>query len=170
MKKDTAYKLLLVAALSLLAGCESKEEREKAKEAIAFKDEQVRSLQSAKEQEKPAPQKEEKTEITLMEPKKEIKEENRSILSQMGIESGEGKLVIDTHKTKEFFVKLSDDLKEVAGDIKKEIKENNLTITKSIGIEHNGTSLSIDLNKTKTFFDDLGARVDNFIKEINTTN
>ena len=169
MTKFLLSGLLLAASLFFLNACESKEEREKAKEAIAFKDEQVKLMQSAKEADKQPAVKEE---TTLPEPRKETRteEDNQSILHRMGIESGEGKLVIDTHKTKEFFLKVSDDLKEVARDIKKEINENNLTITRSIGIEQNGTALQIDLNKTKSFFEDLGKRVDDFVNELNTTN
>ena len=163
-KNNIGKKLgILVVFLGLFVGCESKVDEQKAKEAIAFKDEELKKMEYARELKK----EQQETHVVIM---KENNETNITLLRQMGIESGEGKLIIDTHKTKEFFTQISDDVKAVAKDIKKDIQESNFTFSKAIGIEQNGTILNVDLNKTKGFFDDMGKRIDRFVKEINSTN
>ncbi|MEA3417796.1 MAG: hypothetical protein U9Q90_00180 [Campylobacterota bacterium] len=145
--------VLAFLIIGLMAGCESKEEREQAKQAELFKQEQVQKL---KEEELARQRAKEEAERAAKE---------SPTLSKMGVTMSEGKLVIDTNKAKEFFGTLHKRLDNTSKEIDKELKEGNLTVAKSIGIEVTQDKMSIDLNKTKSFLDRWGEQMESFAKE-----
>jgi hypothetical protein len=149
--------LLALLVIGLMAGCESKEEKEKARQAEIFKQEQVKKLK----EETLARQKAEKE---AKEAAEKVAKESPT-LSKMGVTMSEGKLVIDTNKAKEFFGNLHKKLDNTSKEIDKELKEGNLTVTRSIGIEVTQEKMTVDLNKTKSFLDSWGEQMEAFAKE-----
>ena len=173
--KKILFAMLLIA---ILAGCESKEERERAQKAEQFKQEQLQKLAPKAEtkevyrQEQPTnsskiPQKE----ITVKSPVKENrapqKEEDNesSTLNKMGVSMQDGKLIIDTNKAKEFFWSFQKKLDNTSRELDRELREGNLTVTVPMGVEIRREKVSIDLNKTRSFFDSWGEKMEAFVKE-----
>ncbi len=162
------YIFLLLMMLSITA-CESKEEREKAQEAEAFK-----QVQLAKVEESINAQKRAETIVSKSSqlPKETLsaldtnstQEKNRSIINNLGFSMDDGKLIIDTKKAKAFFSELGKNLK----DTDKKLEEGNLTITKPMGIEVNKTIINIDINKTESYLNILGKKMEHFSQEFNT--
>ena len=95
-------------------------------------------------------------------------EENLSAMNRMGVSMEEGKLIIDTNKAREFFVRLQKRVDDTSNEIDKELREGNLTVTIPTGVEMTGQKVSIDLNKTKSFLNSWGDRMADFAKEFDT--
>jgi len=95
------------------------------------------------------------------------KEANQSTLMKAGITMDDGKLIIDTNKTKEFFSKLANRFTIIYQKIDQELKEENLTSTKDMGFEMSSDTLSVDFNKTDSFFKGWSQKIEKFSKEIN---
>lgn len=143
-------KQILIAMILLfsLSGCQD------AKEKQAQHDAQV--AQKAKE-ELLAELKEEAR-------KKELEAKKNSKLSKIGITTEDGKIIIDTNKTKDFFkemaTKMEDKMERLSKDLEKGIIKD-----KNAGIEVDEAHIHIDLNKTKIFLDTWGKKMQEFVKE-----
>lgn len=145
--------LVVLMILGVMTGCETKEHKERMRQAELFKQEQLKKA----EEEALARQK------AKEEAEKAAKE--ASSLSKIGITMGDGKLVIDTNKAREFFGNLHKRLDNTSKEIDKELKEGNLTVTKPMGIEVTQDKMSIDLNKTKSFLDRWGEQMESFAQQ-----
>lgn len=169
MKKIVFTCIAAGLIISLMTGCESKEEKEQAKQAELFKQEQVQlaAKKAAEEAEnkKKVAKKKAVEEARLA---KAAEEENLSTMNKMGVSMEEGRLIIDTNKAKEFFVGLQKRLDDTSREIDKELQEGNLTITIPAGVEVTNQKVSIDINKTKNFLDSWGERMADFAKEFDT--
>jgi len=146
--------LLTIVLLLSISGCQN------AKESQAEHDAQVAAQAKAelraelkKEQEEKARQHEE-----------EMKKKNK--LAHMGITTDNGKLIIDTNKTKDFFQQMAADLKVRADKFTKDM-EKGVVDDKEAGIEMNETHINIDLNKTKSFLDNWSKTLEGYAKEFN---
>jgi len=162
-------KYIIMASIILfsISGCESKEEIERAKRAEAFKQELV--FKAKKEQElkaqklRDAEVQAQKDRVKRLEEAKEAKEREKepSLMNDLGVSMNDGKLIIDTNKTKNFF----GDISKKLSTTDRELKEGNLTITKEAGVEITKERMSIDFNKTETFLESLGKKIETFSKE-----
>jgi len=164
--KFVKYILLALFIISFIAGCESKEEIERAKQAEIFKQEQIKKLKEEKllkEQEVKKAQ--ELAKIEAKEREEALltaqREKNTSIMSNLGLSMGEGKIILDMNRAKEFFGNLHHKLIKVD----RELTEGNLTITKPAGIEIEEKKVTIDLNKTETYLDSWGKKMKKFTIE-----
>jgi hypothetical protein len=99
--------------------------------------------------------------------KKQAELEKNSKFSQIGVTSKEGKITIDTNKTKEYFKGLAHQMKtkmdKMSTDLEKGIIKNE-----EAGIEMDETHINIDLNKTKTFLETWGKKMQGFVKEVDS--
>jgi|LGOV01.1.fsa_nt_gb multidrug efflux pump subunit AcrA (membrane-fusion protein) len=159
--KKILYALISASlVIGLMAGCESKEEKEQAKQAELFKQEQVQKAEQVAAAEALAEQKAAQRAAEEVKLAKE-RAKNPSMMNKMGVTMEEGKLVIDTNKAKEFFWTLQKNL----DGIDKELQKGNLTAMKPAGIEVTQDKVSIDLNKTQSFFDGWGKQMEVFARE-----
>ena len=88
-----------------------------------------------------------------------------SKLNKMGVGIDNGKITIDTNKTKAFFNTLTKQMegkvKEIADNLKKGVIE-----AKEEGIQMDNDHISIDPNKTKNFLETWGKKIQAFTKEL----
>ena len=143
-RKFILFSLLILLSLS---GCQdNKEEQAKHDARIA----QEARVQLIKEQEEAK--------------KKQEELGKNSRFSQIGVTSKDGKITIDTNKTKEYFKGLAHQMKtkmdKMSTDLEKGIIKNE-----EAGIEMDETHINIDLNKTKTFLETWGKKMQGFVKE-----
>ncbi len=172
------YILSILTIAILIAGCESKEEIQRAKDAEIFKETEIKKVEEIyllktkkiKQAEKEALLREEEMKKSKLLAQKEAdrkaleaeeKLKNPSIMNNLGISMDSGKLIIDTNRAKEFFGVLKKNL----NNVDREIKDGNVTITKPIGIEINENKINIDLNKTETYIEKLSEKVEKFSKK-----
>ena len=143
-RKYILFSLLILFSLS---GCQDKKEDQAKHDA---KIAQEARAQLIKEQEEAK--------------KKQEELEKNSKYSQIGVTSKEGKIIIDTNKTKEYFKGLAHQMKtkmdKMSTDLEKGIIKNE-----EAGIEMDETHINIDLNKTKTFLETWGKKMQGFVKE-----
>jgi hypothetical protein len=96
--------------------------------------------------------------------KEQEKREKSSKFSQMGIASKDGKVTIDTNKTKQYFKNLAHIMKskmdKMSHDLEKGIVKN-----KEAGIEVDESHINIDLNKTKHFLDIWGKKIQAYVND-----
>jgi hypothetical protein len=90
--------------------------------------------------------------------------EEKSKYSQIGITSKEGKIIIDTNKTKEYFRGLAHQVKTKMDKMSKDL-ERGIIKNEEAGIEMDETHINIDLNKTKTFLESWGKKMQGFVRE-----
>ncbi len=143
--KHTLFPFILLLSLS---GCQDKKESQSQHDAKVAQEARTQLL---KEQEIQAKQKQEKFE-------KDHK------LSKIGITSEEGKIIIDTTKTKSYFKDLAYEMKSKMDKISKDL-ETGIIQNEEAGIDASQTHINIDLNKTKIFLDTWGKKMQGFLKE-----
>ncbi|RLA62659.1 MAG: hypothetical protein DRQ78_07755 [Epsilonproteobacteria bacterium] len=88
-------------------------------------------------------------------------------LTQMGIDMVNGKITIDTTKSKDFFsdlnLKMEAQIEEIRHDLKKGVIQS-----KEAGIEINKKYIHIDLNKTKSLLEIWTKKIHSFAHEFDT--
>lgn len=94
--------------------------------------------------------------------RKELEKNNK--YSKIGITSEDGKIIIDTNKTKSYFKDLAHQMKTKMDKMSKDL-EKGIVKNEEAGIEANETHINIDLNKTKSFLDTWGKKMQGFVKE-----
>jgi uncharacterized lipoprotein YehR (DUF1307 family) len=141
------YILFSILILFSLTGCQDKREDQAKHDA---KIAQEARAQLIKEQEEAKKMQEEL--------------EEKSKYSQIGITSKEGKIIIDTNKTKEYFRGLAHQVKTKMDKMSKDL-ERGIIKNEEAGIEMDETHINIDLNKTKTFLEAWGKKMQGFVRE-----
>jgi uncharacterized lipoprotein YehR (DUF1307 family) len=96
--------------------------------------------------------------------KKQEEVEKNSKFSKIGITSKDGKIIIDTNKTKSYFKDLAHEMKSKMEKMSEDM-EDGFIKNDEAGIEMNETHINIDLNKTKIFLDNWGKKMQKFVKE-----
>lgn len=163
--------LLSILLIFFMLGCESKEEKDRALKAEQFKQEQLAKAAEEKEQqaksEKEAADKklEEQRQAEERERLEKQKTAEPSMMNKMGVSMEDGKLIIDTNKTKKFFTVFQEKMDNTSREIDRELREGNLTVTVPAGIEVTSKKVSIDLNKSESFFKSWGEKMESFAKE-----
>jgi len=140
--------LLSLLILFSLSGCQDKKENQAQHDAKIAQEARAQLL---KEQE-------------LAKKKLEALEKNNKF-SHMGVTSTEGKITIDTNKTKSYFKSLAEKMKTKMDKLSKDM-EKGIVKNEEAGIEMDETHINIDLNKTKTFLDTWGKKMQGFVKEL----
>lgn len=97
---------------------------------------------------------------------KEAELQKNNKLGHMGISTDEGKLIIDTHKTKDFLQQMAEKMKDHADKLSKDF-EKGVIDDKEAGIEMNQTHINIDLDKTKSFLENWEKTLESYAKEFN---
>jgi hypothetical protein len=142
--KHILFSLIL---LLLFSGCQDKKEEQAQHDAKIAQEARTELL---KEQ---------------AEAKKEQEElEKNNKFSKIGITSEDGKIIIDTNKTKSYFKDLAHQMKTKMDKMSKDL-EKGIVKNEEAGIEANETHINIDLNKTKSFLDTWGKKMQGFVKE-----
>ncbi|HHD72629.1 MAG TPA: hypothetical protein ENL02_01745 [Epsilonproteobacteria bacterium] len=168
------YKIALACLVVLaMAGCESKQEKEQAKQAELFKQEQIQKaateakavVQKSAEREAAAKVSTQKRAVEEADCRATEKANEPSVMEKMGVSMQDGKITIDTNKTVEFFSIFQKKLDNTTRELDRELREGNLTMTVPVGVEVTSEKVSIDLNKSKSFFDSWGEKMLGFAKE-----
>ncbi len=146
-------KILIPLTLTLIfTGCENNHESQKAHDA--------KVAAAAKAELRVELQKEAAEKARLQE--EALQKDNK--LAHMGITTTDGKLIIDTNKTKSYFEKMAGNLQKHADKFAKDLQKGVID-DKDAGIVVSDTKINIDLNKTKSFLDNWGATLESYAKE-----
>ncbi len=142
-------KQILIAIILLLSfsGCQDKKEEQAQHEAKIAQEARAELLKEQAEAKK----------------KQEELEKNNKF-SKIGITSEDGKIIIDTNKTKSYFKDLAHQMKTKMDKMSKDL-EKGIVKNEEAGIEMDETHINIDLNKTKTFLETWGKKMQGFVKE-----
>ena len=139
----------MITSLFLFNGCSESQKEHDAKIAQQAREDLLKELKAKEEAKK----------------KREAELEKQSKLSQMGFQkTGDGKIIIDTAKTKGFFQNLAQQMQSKVEAMHKELESGNIK-EEEAGIEVNQTHINIDLEKTKSFLDNLGKKMQGYVKE-----
>jgi len=146
MVKHTA---VVLAVLIGLAGCQQKQEDQAAHDAKVAQQAREALLKELKAKEK-AKQKQEK-------------------FSKIGIQTTrDGKIIIDTNRTKHYFESIAATWKQKADKLAADLQKGMID-EKEMGIEVNDTRVSVDLNKTQSFLEKWTKKMERFVKEMDET-
>jgi len=141
------YILLTIILLLSLSGCQNKKEDQAQHDAKIAQEARAQLLKEQAEAKQ-----------------KQAELEGNNKYSKIGITTEDGKIIIDTNKTKDFFkdiaIKMKDKMEKLSKDL-----EKGMIKDKNAGIEVNETHIHIDLNKTKSFLDNWGKKMQGFVKE-----
>jgi len=94
------------------------------------------------------------------------KEDNFDILKLLGVTVEDGKIELDTNKTKSFFENLQEKATKSAEDLEKGLQEGNLNLSDSVGLKVEDQKVELDLNKTKSFLESLAQKAATFLETI----
>jgi len=98
----------------------------------------------------------------LLKEQEELEKNNK--YSKVGITYVDGKIIIDTNRTKGYFKDLAQEIKIKMNKMNKDLEKGFLQNDEA-GIEANETYIHIDLNKTKSFLDNWGKKMQGLVKE-----
>ena len=143
-RKYILFSLLILFSLS---GCQDKKENQAQHDAKIAQEARAQLLKEQAEVKK----------------KQEEREKNHTF-SKIGISTEDGKIIIDTNKTKGFFKDFAKKMKINMDKMSKDL-ENDLVESDNAGIQVDKTHINIDLNKTKHFLDTWGKKMQGFVKE-----
>ena len=138
---------IVIILLLSLSGCQDKKEdqtKHDAKIAQEARDQLLKEQAEAK--------------------KKQEARESNGKFSQIGVASKNGKITIDTNKTKSYLKDLAHQMKTKMDKMGKDL-EKGIVKNEEAGIEMDETHINIDLNKTKTFLETWGKKMQGFVKE-----
>ncbi len=138
------YVLLSIFILFSLSGCQDKKEDQAQHDA--------KIAQEARDQ------------LLKEQAEEKQKAEQNSTYAKVGITSKDGKITIDTNKTKSYFQDLALQVKTKVEKMSKDF-EKGIIKNDEAGIEVDETHINIDLNKTKSFLDNWVKKMQGFIKE-----
>jgi len=145
--KHILFSLILLLSFS---GCQDKKEEQAQHDAKVAQEARAQLL------------KEQKAEEEAKKKQKEFEKNNK--FSKIGITSEEGKIIIDTNKTKSYFKDLAYEMKTKIDKMSKDL-ETGIIKNEEAGIEANQTHINIDLDKTKSFLDTWRKKMQGFVKE-----
>ena len=139
--------LVVIMLILSLSGCQDKKEDQAQHDAKIAQEARAQLIKEQEEAKK----------------KQEALEKNDKF-SKIGIASKNGKITIDTNKTKSYFKDLAHQMKTKMDKMSKDL-EKGIVKNEEAGIEMDETHINIDLNKTKTFLDTWGKKMQGFVKE-----
>ena len=149
------YLLPIFLAAALLTGCEQKHETHE--KSVPHAEHDTQGVQQ--------------THPTLMKEatptnKKAVPTAPQSRLSHLGVTTTpDGKIIIDTNKTKSYLEQLAKQMKAKADELAKEMQQGAIE-EKEVGVEVNQTKIVIDLNKTQNFMEKWTHKMQGFVKDM----
>ena len=146
--KQIVIALILVFSFSGCQDAKEKQAQHDAQVAQKAKAELLAELEAQAEEEK----------------KRKMEAQKNNKLFQIGITSEDGRIIIDTNKTKGFFKEMATKMKDSMEKLSQDLEKSMIT-DDNAGIEVNETHINIDLNKTKSFLDNWGKKMQGFVKE-----
>lgn len=146
--KQIVIALILVFSFSGCQDAKEKQAQHDAQVAQKAKAELLAELEAQAEEEK----------------KRKMEAQKNNKLFQIGITSEDGRIIIDTNKTKGFFKEMAAKMTHKMEKLSKDLEEGMIN-DKNTGIEVDETHINIDLNKTKSFLDNWGRKMQGFVKE-----
>ncbi len=138
--------LIALTVLLALSGCQDKQENQAAHDAKVAAQAKAELRAELKKEQEAAVQ----------------AQDNK--LAHIGITTTNGKLIIDTNKTKSYFQKLAEKLKVHADKFAKDMENGDINNSEA-GVVVTKTEINIDLNKTKSFLDNWGKTIEQYTKE-----
>ena len=105
-----------------------------------------------------------RAELKKEQEEKVLETQKNNKYAHIGITTEDGKVIIDTDKTKSYFQQMANQLKAHADKFAKDF-EKGVIDDKEAGIEVNATHINIDLNKTKSFLDTWSKTIEGYAKE-----
>ncbi len=155
------YLLPIFLVAALLTGCEQKHETHE--KSVLQAEHDAKTTQQAH----PTLMKEHNTQETLPK-KKNVPVSAQGKLTHLGITTTpDGKIIIDTNKTKNYFQQLAKQMKAKADELAKEMQQGAIE-EKEVGVEVNQTKIVIDLNKTQSFMKKWTQKMQGFVKDMET--
>ena len=148
----TKKTVILISLLLALSGCNNAQENQ------AEHDAKISAQAKAEVRAEIKREEEEKSRLH------EIELQKNNKLAHMGISTEDGKLIIDTNKTKSFFQQMAANLKVKADKFAKDMQEGTID-DKEAGIEVTKSHINIDLNKTKGYLDKWGKVFESYAKD-----
>ena len=146
--------ITIIAAAALLAGCQQKSSEEQkahdAKIAQQAREQLLKELEAKKAAQQEA----------------DLKAKQQSRLAPMGVTTTpDGKIIIDTNKTKSYFKMMAQKMKAKADELAKEMQQGIIE-EKEAGVEVSDEKIVVDLNKTKGFMEKWVKKMEGFVKEM----
>ena len=144
----------IIAIAAALSGCQQKSSQEQkahdAKVAQQAREQLLKELEAKKEAEQEAV----------------LKAKQQSRLAPMGVTTTpDGKIIIDTNKTKSYFKMMAQKMKAKADKLTKEMQQGIIE-EKEAGVEVSDEKIVVDLNKTKGFMEKWVKKMEGFVKEM----
>ena len=99
----------------------------------------------------------------------QVKKRDVTTAESLGISVDDGKIIIDTKQTRDFFHGIGQKLKKGMNNIKEDLKKKEVGSSSETGIVVTKTSMHIDLNKTKNFMEKWIKSMESVVQEVNRT-
>ena len=142
--------MLATLVLFALVGCDQKKEDQTAHDAKVVQQAREQLLKELKAKEEAQ--------------KKALEAQNK--LSHLGVTTTpDGKIIIDTNKTKTYFEQFAKQMKEKMDKLAKDMQKGMIE-EKEAGIEVSQDKIVIDVNKTKGFMESWAKKMETFVKEM----
>jgi hypothetical protein len=93
-------------------------------------------------------------------------QENIDILKLLGISIDDGKIELDTNKTKSFFQELQNKVESKSKEVQEGIESGKLDLSESVGLKVEDEKIELDLNKTKSLLETIAQKAQSFIEGI----
>ena len=93
----------------------------------------------------------------------------KDLLSELGFDFKEDKIIIDINKTSNFFSQIETQMEAKAKEIESKITNMDFNISKDMGIELEGDQIGIDLNKTQNMLQQINVLMKDIFLDINST-
>ena len=110
-----------------------------------------------------------KEKITKPSTATQVKKRDLTTAESLGISVDDGKIIIDTKQTIDFFHSIGQKLKKGMNNIKEDLKKKEASSSSETGIVVTKTSMHIDLNKTKNFMEKWIKSMESVVQEVNRT-
>ena len=99
----------------------------------------------------------------------QVKKKDLTTAESLGISVDDGKIIIDTKQTRDFFHGIGQKLKKGMDNIKEDLKKKEVSSSSETGIVVTKTSMHIDLNKTKNFMEKWIKSMESVVQEVDRT-
>ena len=99
----------------------------------------------------------------------QVKKRDVTTAESLGISVDDGKIIIDTKQTRDFFHGIGQKLKKGMNNIKEDLKKKEVGSSSETGIVVTKTSMHIDLNRTKNFIEKWIKSMESVIQEVDRT-
>jgi len=99
----------------------------------------------------------------------QVPRQKMTTAQSLGISIDDGKIIIDTKQTKDFFQNIGKKIKKSVDKIKENLEKEKVDSSSETGITITETTMHIDLNKTKNFMEKWVKSMESVVQELNRT-